>query len=76
MQKGFNKLGLSSISVVFYSLCAICASLHSFIDSSAMLNPNAICLAASLLYLCRMLSMLSSFCVVINYRSDGLIPCE
>jgi hypothetical protein len=41
-----------------------------------MLNPNAICLAASLLYLCRILSMPSSFCVVIHYKGDGLIPCE
>jgi hypothetical protein len=78
MQIGFNKLGLSSILVVFYSLCAICDCLHSFIYSSAMLNPNgsAICLATSLLYLCRILSMLSRFCVVIHYRVDGLITCE
>ncbi len=76
MQIGLNKLGLSSTSVVFYSLFAICDSLHSFIYSSAMLNPNAICLAASLLYLCRILSMPSSFCVVIHYKGDGLIPCE
>jgi hypothetical protein len=44
-------------------------------DTPRLQTKSVICLAASLLYLCGILSMLSGFCVIIHDKVDGLMPC-